>query len=66
MKRKTFAFMLILFLAAALILTALQFIQLTKANAIPLPEKLPVNQAYIRSDGSVDPPSMPIERSGNA
>jgi len=65
MMRKAFKLLLILFLAAALILTALQFIQFTKANAIPPPEKLPVNQAYIKSDGSIDPPTLPIERSGN-
>ena len=38
----------------------------TKANGIPLvPERLPIKQAYIRSNGDVDPSTLPIERSGN-
>jgi parallel beta-helix repeat protein len=57
--------MFILILTAAFMLTALQFVQLANANVIPIPERLPVNQAYIRSDGSIDPPTLPIERSGN-
>jgi parallel beta-helix repeat protein len=31
----------------------------------PPPESLPVNHAYIRSDGSIDPATTPIERIGN-
>jgi parallel beta-helix repeat protein len=57
--------MFILLLTAAFMLTALQFVQLANANVIPVPERLPVNQAYFRSDGSIDPPTLPIERSGN-
>jgi parallel beta-helix repeat protein len=64
MKRKAVMLMLILSLAASIV-TTISSIDLTKANAIPQPERLPVNQAYIRSDGSIDPPTLPIERLGN-
>jgi parallel beta-helix repeat protein len=48
----------------------LSLVNSAKANGFfcetpPPPERLPVNQAYIRSDGSIDPPTMPIERVGN-
>jgi parallel beta-helix repeat protein len=65
MTRKKFALMFILLFSAVFMLTILQFVQLANANAIPVPERLPVNQAYIRSDGSIDPPTLPIERSDN-
>ena len=64
MKRKAVMLILILSLAASIV-TTISSIDLTKANAIFPPERLPVNQAYIRSDGSIDPPTLPIERSGN-
>jgi parallel beta-helix repeat protein len=64
MKRK--AFMLILRLSLAIsIITTISYVDLTKANYIPVSERLPINQAYIRSDGSIDPPTLPIEHSGN-
>ena len=30
-----------------------------------IPEDLPVEYAYIRSNGEIDPPFLPIEQSGN-
>ena len=42
------------------------FISSTNANGIPyIPENLPIEQAYIRSNGDVDPPTLPIQRSNN-
>ncbi len=35
-----------------------------KANP-NIPELIPMKQAYIRSNGDIDPPTLPIERSGN-
>ena len=37
---------------------------LTKANPV-IPEPIPMQQAYIRSSGEVDPPTLPIERHSN-
>jgi parallel beta-helix repeat protein len=63
-KRKVVLLILMLAITASTV-TSINTIDLTQANAIPLPERLPVNQAYIRNDGSIDPPTLPIERSGN-
>jgi len=52
-------------LITAAVLTAIELTIPVKANAIPLPERLPVNQAYIRSNGDIDPPTLPIHRSGS-
>jgi hypothetical protein len=64
MKRKTLALSFILWLAVST-LASLEFINLTKANGYFLPEKLPMGQAYIRSNGTVEPPTLPIQRLGN-
>ena len=64
MKRRALAFSLLLLLGASM-LTIIGFSNVTKANAIPLPEELPINYAYIRSNGDIDPPSFPIERVGD-
>ena len=63
MKRKALmvALMLaLLFLAAEAIL-----VDLSIADPMVYYESLPVNQAYIRNNGDVDPPTLPIQRSGN-
>jgi hypothetical protein len=64
MKRKAFASLLMLWLAVPT-LVAIGFVGLTKANGYVAPEKVPVGQAYIRSNGDVEPPTLPIQRSGN-
>jgi hypothetical protein len=64
MKRIAFASLLILWLAVPT-LTVIGFVGLTKANGFVPPEKLPLGQAYIRSNGDVEPPTLPIQRSGN-
>ena len=64
MRIKVLALMLILWLALST-LTAIESPLSTKANVLPPPERLPVNQAYIRSDGSLDPPTIPIVHAGN-
>jgi hypothetical protein len=64
MKRKAFASSLILWLAVST-LTAIGFVGLTKANGYVPPERLPLGQAYIRSNGDVDPSTLPIQRLGN-
>ena len=64
METKVLALMLILWFALSS-LTAIDLPLSTKAMVLPLPERLPVSQAYIRSDGSIDPPTMPIEHAGN-
>jgi parallel beta-helix repeat protein len=63
MKIKALALMLILWLAFSTLMAMLP--SLTKANAIPPPERLPVNEVYIRSNGSIDPPTTSIEHEGN-
>jgi parallel beta-helix repeat protein len=64
-KRKGFTSLLILWLALST-LTAIELTRSTKATVpFPSPEPLPVDQAYIRSDGSIDPPTTPIEHKGN-
>ncbi|MBT0159680.1 right-handed parallel beta-helix repeat-containing protein [Candidatus Bathyarchaeota archaeon A05DMB-2] len=45
-------------------LMATESTSLTKANPY-LPEKIAMNQGYIKSNGDIDPPTLPIERSGN-
>jgi parallel beta-helix repeat protein len=64
MKRKALAltFILALLFSAA---AGMLLVNSAKANGFLIYEKLPVNQAHIRSDGSIDPPTMPIERVGN-
>ncbi len=64
METKVLALMLVLCFALSTLM-AMDLPILVKANAIPLPERLPVNQVYIRSDGSIDPPTAPIEHAGN-
>ena len=64
MKRKAFASLLVLWLAVPT-LTAIGFVGLTKANGFIPPEKLPMGQVYIRSNGDVEPTTLPIQRSGN-
>lgn len=67
MKRKALTYFLISLLAVS-ILASTGFLSLKKANGfqcLPFPEKLPTGQAYIRSNGDVDPPTLPIQRAGN-
>lgn len=64
MKRKVtgLAFVLSLLLLA---LVGLVVFEPVKANAIYPAESLPVNRAYIRNNGTVDPQTLPIQRQGN-
>ena len=63
MEIKALALMLVLGLALSTLMA--MSLSLAKANAIPPPERLPVKEVYIRSDGSIDPPTTPIEREGD-
>jgi parallel beta-helix repeat protein len=45
-----------------LLLFGVQFVRLTEANIMPVPKPQPA--FTIRSDGSVDPPTAPIQRNG--
>jgi hypothetical protein len=61
MKRTSLALTLIL----ALLVTAATSTTIpTIANPV-VPEKAPMDHAYIRDSGEVDPPTLPIHRSGN-
>jgi parallel beta-helix repeat protein len=64
MQRKVLVLTLILCLAASM-LASIEFIRLTQANAIMPPERLPTGQAYIRGNGDVEPPTLPIQRIGD-
>jgi parallel beta-helix repeat protein len=65
MKRTAVALTLIMALLCSTV-ASIGIISSTKANGIPyLPENLPMEQAYIRSNGDVDPSTLPIQRSGN-
>jgi len=64
MQRKVLVLALTLCIAAA-ILASIEFIRLTQAPAITPPERLPTNQAYIRGNSDVDPPTLPIQRIGD-
>ncbi len=50
---------------AASTLTTMEFADQAKANPIYKPEKYPMEHGYVRSNGTVDPPLLPIQRSGN-
>jgi len=60
--KKTVASLLISWLAVST-LTAMEFTSLIKADPI-IPEIVPMEHVYIRSNGDIDPPPLPIERSG--
>lgn len=62
-KRKALTSLLISWLAIST-LTAIALTSPTKADPY-IPEKYPMEQAYVRSNGDIDPPTLPIERSGN-
>ena len=65
MKRTATAITLIMALLCSTV-ASIGIISSTKANGIPyLPENLPMEQAYIRSNGDVDPSTLPIQRSDN-
>lgn len=60
-KKSVVAFLILLFIFSALV--GLQSIKVTKANFTPLPT-LPAS-IYIRSDGSFDPSTAPLQRVGD-
>lgn len=62
MKRKALS-LFILWLTAST-LTAMEFTSLTKADPI-VPEIIPMQLAYIRSNGDIDPSTLPIRRLDN-
>lgn len=49
-------------LLTVLILSSCAILKLTSADPLPGP---PISNAYIHSDGSVDPSNLPIQKSGN-
>jgi parallel beta-helix repeat protein len=55
---------LLISLLAASALTGMEFAGLTKANPSSI-TMVPIEHAYIRSNGVVDPPTLPIQRSEN-
>jgi len=63
MKRKVLSSLLILWLAGST-LAAIGFINLTNANPSSI-VMAPIKHAYIRSNGNIDPPTLPIQRSDN-
>ena len=62
MKRKSLALTVIIALSFSLV-AGTQLFTMGKANFTPLPELPP--PIYIRSDGSIEPSSSPIQREGN-
>jgi parallel beta-helix repeat protein len=61
---KTGTHLAALFTLILLTTLATEYADLTKANFLT-PEVVPVEHAYIRSNGEVDPPTAPIQRTGN-
>lgn len=55
--------LLIVFLLAASTLATIGTNSLTKAN--PYPDEVPTNHAYIKENGEIDPPTLPIQRLDN-
>ncbi len=55
---------LLISLLAVSALTGMEFAGLTKANPSSI-TMIPIEHAYIRSNGDVDPPTLPIQRSEN-
>ena len=65
MKSKALALTFALaFLFSALTETTISLTYPVQANYIP-PEKVPMEHAYIRSNGEIDPPTLPIQRQNN-
>ena len=62
MKAKALAFLLILFFAISALTAGVT--SRASANMLII-ESIPMQQAYIRSNGAIDPATLPIERSGN-
>ncbi len=56
--------LLLLVICFAMSTIATQLTSPTRANPT-IPEPIPMKQAYIKSNGDVDPATLPIERSGN-
>jgi parallel beta-helix repeat protein len=56
--------LLVSWLAVSMLLIT-EFTILTHANPIPLPEWVPLEHGYIRSNGDVDPQTLPIQRTNN-
>ncbi len=52
-----------IFICLLLLSLGMQFVRLTEANFFPIP--IPQPAYIIRSDGSVDPPTVLIHREGN-
>jgi parallel beta-helix repeat protein len=66
MKKTALALTLIsAFLITGTVLTAFEIMSPAGANPVPSPEKLATEQAYIRSNGTVDPSILPVQREGN-
>jgi parallel beta-helix repeat protein len=65
MKKKTSELLLILTLVTALALAPIELILQAEANAIPPPEQLSTEHGYIRNNGAIEPPTLPIQRNGN-
>jgi hypothetical protein len=61
------SFLLIFTLVAAMLVTTGFIGGITKANLmfVQSPEALSVNHAYIRVNGTVDPPTLPVQQIGN-
>ena len=63
-QEKALTILLLLVLTAST-LTTIEFIGPAKANPLSIPENVPMEHAYIKSNGDIDPPNLPIQRSGN-
>ena len=63
MKKMVLTSLVVLWLAAST-LVSVDFVSLIGANAIP-PDWVPMEHAYIRSNGDIDPPTLPIQRMGD-
>jgi parallel beta-helix repeat protein len=64
--KKTVQIFTIILTILLLSVAGIVLVEPARANGIPyFPEPLPVNHGYIRSNGDVDPPTLPIQHQGN-
>ncbi|MCW4011189.1 MAG: right-handed parallel beta-helix repeat-containing protein [Candidatus Bathyarchaeota archaeon] len=63
MRKKRYAQAAFLFVVFLSLATVMQQADLAAANFLPPPPELP--HAYIRSDGSIEPQTLPIQQAGN-
>jgi hypothetical protein len=63
-KKRTDILTIAIFTLLVMLVSGLQFVDVANANFV-IPITVPMEQGYIRSNGDVEPSTLPIQRSGN-